>query len=236
MVRNNAFKMVLQFSVIFLLAYMVIRLMVDPNYIADFEAYCPIGGMQAFSSFLVNNTLACSMTETQIFMGIVLIAGVIIFSKLFCKEYDPFYAVFSGFGHDVYLWYAIPVAGIILIYLITNALGAEISWVWLLAAISVPGFVLESVRLSGWILPPFKISRNKLTCTDCEECDLSCPMGLEISTVEKVNHIDCHLCGDCLHACPEKETLQIKNKEWKVLWKFYVICNQDEMCSGCLRC
>lgn len=309
MFRNNGYKKGLQFLIILLLGYMVVRLMVDPNYIADFEAYCPIGGMQAFSSFLVNNTLACSMTETQIFMGIVLLAGVIIFSKLFCsyicpigtftewlgklgdkikmrytfsgfadralrslkygllfvtfyftiktselfcKEYDPFYAVFSGFGHDVYLWYAIPallitilgaifirqfwckylcplsaatnvftyaipVAGIIIIYLIANALGTEISWVWLLAAISIMGFVLESVRLSGWIFPPFKISRNKLTCTDCKECDLSCPMGLEISTVEKVNHIDCHLCGDCLHACPEKETLQINNKDWKWL-------------------
>ncbi len=165
MLKNNGYKKGLQFLIVGLLAYMVVRLFVDPNYIADFEAYCPIGGMQAFSSFLVNNTLACSMTETQIFMGIVLLAGVVIFGKLFCsyicpigtftewlgkigdkikmqytisgiadrglrifkygllfvtfyftvktselfcKEFDPYYAVFSGFGYDVYLWYAIP--------------------------------------------------------------------------------------------------------------------------------
>ncbi len=79
------------------------------------------------------------------------------------------------------------------------------------------GFVLESVKLSGWIFPPFKITRNKITCTDCESCDLACPMGLEISNKDKVTHIDCHLCGDCLHACPESDTLQINKKEWKWL-------------------
>ena len=158
MFKNNMYKKGLQWLIVALLGYMVIRLFVDPNYIADFEAYCPIGGMQAFASFMVNNTLACSMTETQIFMGIVLIAGVAFFSKLFCsyicpigtftewlgkigekfnvrytisgiadrslrlkygllfttfyfsvktselfcKEFDPYYAAFTGFGHDVY--------------------------------------------------------------------------------------------------------------------------------------
>jgi len=309
MFKNNGYKKGLQLLIVALLAYMVIRLFVDPNYIADFEAYCPIGGMQAFASFLVNNTLACSMTETQIFMGIVLIVGVIVFSKLFCsyicpigtftewlgkigdkikmrytisgiadralrslkyallfitfyftvktselfcKEFDPFYAVFSGFGHDVYLWYAIPalvitvagavfirqfwckylcplsaatnvftyaipVAGIIAVYLLLHVLGVEISWIWLLAAISLLGFGLESTKLSGWILPPLKVTRNADTCTACLSCDEACPMGLEISTVSKVEHIDCHLCGDCLHACEEQDTLQINKRERKWL-------------------
>ena len=74
MFKNNMYKKGLQWLIVAMLGYMVIRLFVDPNYIADFEAYCPVGGMQAFASFMVNNTLACTMTETQIFMGIVLIA------------------------------------------------------------------------------------------------------------------------------------------------------------------
>ncbi len=161
---NNPWRVVLQWIILGLLGYMVIRLFVDPNYIADFEAYCPFGGLQALTSFLVNNSLACTMTELQIFMGLALMIGVFIFSKLFCsficpigtftewlaklgekfkilltlkglpdkllrvlkyallfvtfyftvgsselfcKEYDPFYAIFTGFGHDVYLWYAL---------------------------------------------------------------------------------------------------------------------------------
>ena len=305
--ETNYFKNTFQIVIVLLLAYMVIRLFTDANYIADFEAYCPFGGMMALSSFLVSNTLACSMTEAQIFMGIALIAGVILFSKLFCshvcpigtftewlgklgdkikmrytisgiadrslrilkygllfitfyftinsselfcKEYDPFYAIFSGFGHDVVIMYAIPAvaimilgaifirqfwckylcplsaatnifsyffvfAGIMIVYLVLLYAGLEISWVWPLALICIAGFVLESVTMKGLVFPSFKITRNEITCTDCQLCDESCPMGIDVSTALKIQHIDCHLCGDCLYSCPEKGTLQINKKELK---------------------
>jgi polyferredoxin len=305
--ETNYFKNTFQIVIVLLLAYMVIRLFTDANYIADFEAYCPFGGMLALSSFLVSNTLACSMTEAQIFMGIALIAGVILFAKLFCsyicpigtftewlgklgdkmkmrysisgiadralrivkygllfitfyftinsselfcKEYDPFYAIFSGFGHDVVLMYAIPsvaimilgaifirqfwckylcplsaatnifsyffvFAGIMIVYLVLLYAGVEISWVWPLALICIAGFLLESFTMKGLVFPSFKITRNEMTCTDCKECDYSCPMGIDISTELKVQHIDCHLCGDCLYSCPENRTLQINKKELK---------------------
>ena len=42
----------------------------------DVEAYCPFGGLQAFGTYLVNNSLACSMSMLQIMMGLVLaVAG-----------------------------------------------------------------------------------------------------------------------------------------------------------------
>lgn len=162
--RRNYYRLALQFTIVGLLAYMVIRLFVDKSYQADFEAYCPYGGLMAYSSFLVNNTLACSMTSLQIAMAFALIAAIVLFSKLFCsyicpigmftewlgrwgeklklrytitgwadrllrvlkyallfttvyftvtsselfcRKFDPFYAVFTGFGHDTNLIYAI---------------------------------------------------------------------------------------------------------------------------------
>ena len=87
--ETNYFKNTFQIFIFLLLGYMVIRIFTDVNYFADFEAYCPFGGMLALSSFMVSNTLACSMTETQIFMGLALIAGVILFSKLFCSHVCP---------------------------------------------------------------------------------------------------------------------------------------------------
>ncbi len=312
MIKNKRLKNLsrksLQWIILLLLGYMVVRLFVEPNYIADFEAYCPFGGLQAFTSFFVNNSLACSMAETQIFMGVLMAAGILIFSKLFCsficpigtvtewlaklgarfkvlitlnglsdkllrilkyallfatfyftvtsselfcKEYDPFYAVFTGFGHDVYLWFALPallltivgsifirqfwckylcplgalsnifsngvmVAGVVGIYFLLRWFGVELSWIWPAAVISVLGFILESWRLKGWIFPAFKITRNEQKCTDCGFCDLSCPMGLDIATVKTVEHIDCHLCGECLTACPINDTLTInkRNMPW----------------------
>ncbi|HGY54910.1 MAG TPA: 4Fe-4S binding protein [Caldithrix abyssi] len=303
--KKNYYRIILQTSVFLLLAYMITRLFVDGTYFADFEAYCPFGGMLALTSFLENNSLACSMTENQIFMGIALALGVVAVGKLFCsficpigtftewlgkigdrfkvrytlkgltdrslrilkygllfitiyytvgsselfcKEYDPYYAAFTGFGHDVVFWMAIitlsitmlgsifirqfwckylcplgavtnifafiPMfAGVLIIYLILLKTGLEISWVWPLAAVSVFGFLLETTRLRTWLFPPFKITRSVHSCTDCKLCDKQCPMGIQISSYEVVDHIDCHLCGDCLYACPVNETIQINKKE-----------------------
>jgi hypothetical protein len=33
--------------------------------------------------------------------------------------------------------------------------------------------------------------------------------------MNKVTHVDCTLCGDCLYECPEKDTLQINRKNMK---------------------
>ncbi|MDP2422942.1 MAG: 4Fe-4S binding protein [Bacteroidales bacterium] len=162
--RVNYYRQGLQWAIVGLLAYMVVRLFVDKTYAPDFEAYCPFGGLQALSSYLASNSLACAMSTTQIVMGIVLGVGVLLISKLFCsyicpigtftewlgrlgsryklrytitgladsllralkyillfitfyftvtsselfcKQFDPYYAIFSGFDGDVTVAYAI---------------------------------------------------------------------------------------------------------------------------------
>ncbi len=303
--KKNVYRKTLQWSFFLLLLYMVVRLFTDSSYFADFEAYCPFGGMQALVSFLTTNSLACSMTENQIFMGLALLVGVAVAGKLFCgyicpigtftewlgrlgdrfkmrytitgfadrglrifkygllfitfyytvgsselfcKEYDPYYALFSGFGHDVNLWLAIAAiaitvlgavfvrqfwckylcplgaitnifaflplfVGVLVVYLIALKLGLEIHWVWPLAVLSILGFLLEATRMKSWFFPPLRITRSANTCTDCKLCDKSCPMGIEISSYQVVDHIDCHICGDCLYSCPINDTLQINKKE-----------------------
>lgn len=64
----------------------------------DVEKYCPFGGLQAFGTFLVNNSLACSMSMLQIMIGLVLAAGVILFSKLFCGYLCPLGTVGEWMG------------------------------------------------------------------------------------------------------------------------------------------
>lgn len=59
------------------------------SFSADFEAYCPFGGIQALGSFFINNSLTCSMTSVQIVMGIAMMVGVFLFSKLFCSYICP---------------------------------------------------------------------------------------------------------------------------------------------------
>ena len=303
--RRNYLRLTLQWGILTLLAYMSVKPLFDRKYFADFEAYCPFGGMQALGSFFQRNTLTCSMTTVQIALGLALLLGVILLSKLFCsyvcpigtltewlgmqarklkmqvtlkgpadkalrlikyallfitfyysitnselfcKKFDPYYAAFTGFSGDV-VWYfalpaliftiigsffirqfwckylcplsavtnlavyALPVAALSLLWVMLNSfLNMDISWVWLLGAACIAGFILEATTLKFLIFPPLRITRDKDICTSCRICDKKCPMALEISTVDKVNHIDCHLCTDCIVKCPEKGALSINKR------------------------
>lgn len=58
----------------------------------------PFGGLQALGSYLVNNSLACTMSMTQIMVGVMLAVGVILFSKLFCGYLCPLGTVSEWMG------------------------------------------------------------------------------------------------------------------------------------------
>ena len=305
----NYYRIVLQWGIFALLAYMLVRPFWDKSYAPDFEAYCPFGGMQSLASYLSIHSLACSMTTIQIALGIALIAGVILFSKLFCsylcpigtftewmgelgrkakmqlkvnknidrflrllkyallfitfyftvtsselfcRKFDPFYASFTGFSGDVFFWYAfpallltiagsffirqfwcrylcplgavtniavyaLPAAALTLLWvLLTNVAGLSIPWPWLLGAVCLTGFIFEAFTMKFFVFPTLRITRHEALCTHCRICDKKCPMAIEISTVDTVNHIDCHLCVDCVIKCPEKGALTInkRNMSW----------------------
>ncbi|MCX6271419.1 MAG: 4Fe-4S binding protein [Bacteroidetes bacterium] len=307
--KINFYRTSLQYLIILLLGYMVVRAWIDKSYLPDYEAYCPVGGMQAFSGYLVNSSLACTMTTLQIAMGFALIIAVILVSKLFCsficpigtftewlgrigskrkwmftpkawldkglrifkygllfitfyftveagelfcRKFDPYYAVFTGFGGDVAVLYAllallvtilgslfirqfwckylcplgaatnlvaytIYFAAITVVYLIlVFPAGLSISWTWYLGTLCLAGFLLEILKPETTIFPLIKITRSEPLCTHCKICDKVCPYALNISTADKVSHIDCHLCGDCVTRCPEKGALTYNRR--KLQW------------------
>ena len=96
--KINPYRLFFQLAIFALLGYMGVRFFVDINYFPDYEAYCPFGGIQALSSYFVNNSLACSMTSAQIVMGIVLILVIVIVSKLFCSFICPIGALSEWIG------------------------------------------------------------------------------------------------------------------------------------------
>lgn len=165
--RKNKFRnwprTAIQWAVIAYIVVLAVVAFFKDTFVPDFEAYCPFGGLQAIGSYLLNNSLACTMTSTQMVMGGLLLIGVFLFSKLFCayicpigtfsewlgklgakfkvritikgvldkvlrslkyallfitlyftfksnelfcKEYDPFYAIVSGYDSDVKALYA----------------------------------------------------------------------------------------------------------------------------------
>lgn len=80
---------VIQWGVIFAILVIALIPKFNNNFIPDFEAYCPFGGIQALGSYLLNQALSCTMTSAQIAMGIIMMLAVFVFSKLFCAYICP---------------------------------------------------------------------------------------------------------------------------------------------------
>jgi len=95
---KNPLRLSLQGAIVILLAYMLAKSGLVESYNPDFEAYCPFGGLQALSSYLVRGSLACSMTSAQIIMGVTLMVAVVLFSKLFCGYICPLGTFSEWFG------------------------------------------------------------------------------------------------------------------------------------------
>ena len=98
MKKQNWYKLIYQFAIIGILVFMGIRLLIDKAYAPDFEAYCPLGGLQALGSFFTMDSLSCAMTSTQIMMGVALFIGIVLFSRLFCGYICPLGTVSEWMG------------------------------------------------------------------------------------------------------------------------------------------
>ncbi len=85
-IKRNWPKYLLQWGVLAAIAGFLLIPCKNP---ANPEAYCPMGGLQALTTFFVRGSLPCSMSMVQIVMGIVLAAAVVLFSKLFCGYICP---------------------------------------------------------------------------------------------------------------------------------------------------
>ena len=57
---------------------------------------------------------------------------------------------------------------------------------------------------------PVKVTRNKETCTDCQECTQACPHLIKVHTHNRVISDECTGCALCVDACPEENTLEFK--------------------------
>ena len=170
---------------------------------------CPIGFMSELMNFVskkiwrgrpdVNPKVNSSLKLLRYVVLVVVLYFTYKTGELILRGYDPFYAIFSGFGH--------------------GTLGA-VSWI-VLGAIFVGMFVVP-MFFCRYLCPmaatfdPFsrlgiiKIQRDDAACTGCGNCTAACPQGLAPDEMIKVRHRDCTNCFECVDACPEDQVLQIK--------------------------
>lgn len=266
----------------------------------DPEAYCPMGGLEAFTTYLVRGSLPCSMSSMQIIMGLALAAAVILFSKLFCsyicpigtledllskarkalginginiengsipdkilrifkyallfwivymtvgaselfcKNLDPYYAVATGFKGEITLWMSLVTVGLVVVFgffidrfwcryicplgAVSNTLkfwlwllipvalfwllgvvGVKISWLWLLGAFCLGGYLLEILSGKPKLQILHVVSDESRCGHSCYSCKKNCPYGIDVPSFGPfVTSVDCTLCGECVASCPTK--------------------------------
>lgn len=61
-------------------------------------------------------------------------------------------------------------------------------------------------------LSPFKITRERNTCIDCELCTKACPSSIKVHKAGRVWSDECMSCLECIEACPVKNTLELKTR------------------------
>jgi len=86
---ENRLKTAIQAVFIAAIVILLLIPLFKTDFITDFESYCPFGGIMTLGSKAWLGSMSCQMSETQIFMGLALIVGVILFGKLFCGYICP---------------------------------------------------------------------------------------------------------------------------------------------------
>jgi ferredoxin len=95
---RNPIRIGFQLVVLGLIGYVAIRPLFGGGYVADFEAYCPLGGLSSFMSRLNKGTMSCTMSEVQVMLGFGLLLGVLTVGKLFCSYLCPIGSITEWLG------------------------------------------------------------------------------------------------------------------------------------------
>ena len=95
---RNPIRTGFQVLILALIGYVAIRPLFGGGYVADFEAYCPFGGLSSLASYLNIGSMSCTMSEVQIAVGLGLLVGVIVIGKLFCSYLCPIGSITEWLG------------------------------------------------------------------------------------------------------------------------------------------
>jgi polyferredoxin len=63
------------------------------------------------------------------------------------------------------------------------------------------------------LLSPFRITRTKSTCIDCELCTNVCPANIKVHDAVQIWSDECTSCLRCIEECPVKDTLVLRSKK-----------------------
>lgn len=95
---HNKTRMLTQLFVLALVVGALIVGAVKTNFTPDMEKFCPFGGLMSFGSKLNLGSMSCSISETQVFLGLGILLMIILVGKLFCGWLCPVGTVSEWFN------------------------------------------------------------------------------------------------------------------------------------------
>ncbi|RJP79702.1 MAG: 4Fe-4S binding protein [Candidatus Zixiibacteriota bacterium] len=119
--------------------------------------------------------------------------------ELVLRGFDPYYLIFSGFGHGSLGWISVLTLAVIVgLGLIVPM--AFCRWLCPLSA------TFDPLARLGLI----KVARDDHACNQCGACRRACPHDLAVQNHTVVRHRDCTNCLECVDACPVEGALSLK--------------------------
>jgi polyferredoxin len=95
---RNPIRVAFQLLILALIGYVAVRPLFGGGYVADFEKYCPFGGLSSLASKWNMGTMSCTMNEIQVLLGVGLLVGVVLVGKLFCSYLCPIGSITEWLG------------------------------------------------------------------------------------------------------------------------------------------
>ena len=109
--------------------------------------------------------------------------------ELVLRGYDPYFLIFSGFGHGS--------AGMLSIVVLAGILiGALVIPMLFCRYLCPMGAVFDPLSRVGLL----KITRDSSRCTACGNCTRACLHDIPVQKLQTVRHRDCTNCLECLDA------------------------------------
>jgi ferredoxin len=127
--------------------------------------------------------------------------------ELVLRGYDPYFLVFSGFGHG-------SAGAVSFVVLALTALGALAVPLMFCRYLCPMGAVLDPLGRAGLA----RLRRDESRCTACGRCAAACPHGLPVDKVRDLTHRDCTNCLECADACAQEGALRLQAAGRPIPW------------------
>ena len=172
---------------------------------------CPLGSIQEWVSKIgkrlfrkrFNRFIPASVDRYLRYTRYLMLIWVVFMTarsgQLVFESIDPYFALFNFWTSEVALG-GLLVLGVTLM----GSLFVERPW----CKYACPyGALLGITNL----LRVFKIKRTAATCIDCNKCNRSCPMNINVSQANAVSNHQCITCLECTSeaACPVADTVNL---------------------------